>query len=454
MTLRTALSRFAAIAMASLAIASCKSSSTSVEVSKPETHVGATITTDTLKGTVKGTMLAGKTYYFTDDIVVNFGDTLLMQSGVSLIAIWDIAKTPASPQITVNGVFASLGTKAAPNYIGPPASLQGYDNVYAGLWGGIYGSPSSGDIVIKWTKLQSGGGAAGANALTPYKSGSHRYMVIFQSANANFIVEDSWFRGSIDDNVRTLGGHVSCMRNTFEFNGFNGGEGFNMKGPTVGDVAYNMFMGCGTNGPKCANTSPGAVPCTVNIYNNTIVNGGWRRVDAGRAGSSDIEAFARGSWYNNLTVNCYTGFRLVNDADIANVFYDNQYYYATSDSIQLSFYPLNGVQVKQPHDIAGATKQNNPKFVNYDVDQFAFYTTPKNSWPQAAADQPNAMNEVGTANFRLQATSPAIGKGVTAVTATTIPMMKVPTGGDFGATILPLGKDIGCYQMDGTGNQH
>jgi hypothetical protein len=58
---------------------------------------------------------------------------------------------------------------------------------------------------------------------------------------------------------------------------------------------------------------------------------------------------------------------------------------------------------------------------------------------------------VGTYNFRLQATSPAIGKGFTGFTILNV----VPVSANFGATVLtPPNKDIGAYPTDGTGNKH
>ena len=54
-------------------------------------------------------------------------------------------------------------------------------------------------------------------------------------------------------------------------------------------------------------------------------------------------------------------------------------------------------------------------------------------------------------NFRLQSNSPAIGKGYLAFS----PIASVPVDENFGSSgITGPGKDIGCYQADGTGNQH
>ena len=74
------------MAIVALTVFSCKKSDNTV-ISTPEKQVGQTITSDTLKGSVKGTMTSGKTYYFSSQVTVNAGDTLLMQSGVKLLSL-------------------------------------------------------------------------------------------------------------------------------------------------------------------------------------------------------------------------------------------------------------------------------------------------------------------------------------------------------------------------------
>ena len=82
-----------------------------VDISVPVVQAGNTIKSDTLKGSVKGTMLSGKTYYFNSDITINDGDTLLMQSGVKLIALGDGKTAATAPEIFNHGTFISLGDK-------------------------------------------------------------------------------------------------------------------------------------------------------------------------------------------------------------------------------------------------------------------------------------------------------------------------------------------------------
>ena len=79
--------------------------------------------------------------------------------------------------------------------------------------------------------------------------------------------------------------------------------------------------------------------------------------------------------------------------------------------------------------------QNNPLFVNYQLPNINYKT-------QASVD---------SYNFHLQTGSPAVGKGYQSFS----PILNVPVDPNFGSSgITGPGKDIGCYQIDGTGNQH
>lgn len=430
-----------------------------VNISQPVIQAGNAIKSDTLAGSVKGTMLSGKTYYFKSDITVNDGDTLLMQSGVKLIAIGDGTTWQKSPQISVHGTFISLGTKDQPNYITVSDAQRKYENAFGGIWGGIVCSPAAattanptplgGDLILKWTHVEFAGGPSGPNNDPAiYKQGDARYMIYFANLQKNFILEDSWIYGSKDDAIRTVGGKISIMRNTFEACGQAGGECFNMKSGTVGDLAYNMLIGSATNALKASNSGNSTVQCNVNMYNNTMVNCGFRQTKTGRGGSINYEQGARGMVYNNLIVNCRFGLRVVSDADVQNLAYDYQEFYGSTQAIVNQFNASDGVATSKTHDIRSTTpKQNNPQFYGYNVDQYDFTA---NAGPISVANQPQNLITMGTSNFRIQATSPGSGKGKTDFS----PMAAVKATGNYGTTITQPGKDIGAYQLDGTGNQH
>lgn len=451
----------------SLVLSACHKEQVSV-ISPALVQVANAIKSDTLSGTVKGVMLAGKTYYFKNDITVNDGDTLMMQAGVKLIALGDGKTSATAPEIFMHGTFISLGTQDNPNYITvanaatlhAEAQQKNYSNVFFGWWGGITctpaaatvsnPSPKGGDLILKWTHVEFGGGPAGAaDNQAFYTSGSPRYNIYFANISKNMIIEDSWFFGAKDDNIRTDGGKISVMRNTFELCGGVGGEFLNMKSGTVGDVAYNMCIGSATNSLKVSDAGSTGTQANVYLYNNTMVNGGFRQTKSGRGGAVDFEKLGNGKAYNNLFINCRFSMRVTSDAD-KNVAFDNNLFYGQTSTIVTQFYAADsypGVKASA-HDIYSTTpKDNAPVFVSYDVNQFDYAANPG---PMSYTLQPYAVVAMANGNFRLQGTSPAGGKGKTDFK----PLGTVTATGAYGTSISLPGKDLGAYQIDGTGNLH
>ncbi|MFI5201391.1 MAG: hypothetical protein ACHQNE_03295 [Candidatus Kapaibacterium sp.] len=454
--------------------------------------VGNPISMDTVHGNLFGafqtgrTLLAGRTYYMDSDVIVPAGDTLLLQPGVTVIVLGSTLQF-GTPEFQVFGTFISFGTKSQPNYLTVPANLHSYQNLMTGLWGGIACALNSGDLILKWTHIEYAGGAAGPNDPIN-KPGAARYGIWFENPTGNLIIEDSWITGSDNDPVRVNGGKISIFRNVFESNANTSGDGPNIKSGTVGDMAYNLFVGTSTNGPKLSNKGSLNPQTGINIYNNTIVTCGWRCVLSARAGSTDIEQGAYGIEYNNIIVNCRTGFRLVASpvADTADTYYDYQWYYGSSDSIVLHFCNDNldgGVQWRKPHDKIGPTGANDPMFVNYNANQVSAarftFADPFSSQlpvenvklcsPSRFSDAPVSF----TSDFHLASGSPCIGTAYTGAIKTTVATSVYPTVGTtikvpmnavtsiksasnpYGAdyTTLGLGKDFGAYQSDGSGNQ-
>jgi hypothetical protein len=242
------------------------------------------------------------------------------------------------------------------------------------------------------------------------------------------------------------------MRNTFELCGGVGGEFFNMKTGTLGDIAYNVCIGSATNSFKISDSGTSGIQCTATVYNNTIIDGGFRQTKSGRGGSIDFEKGAKGLAYNNLIVNCRFGLRITPDADYANVIYGNQGFYGSSQAVVDQFYSQDGalsvLAAEAATDIKSTTpKQNNPAFYGFDVDQYDFASNPG---PISASLQPAAIVTIGSSNFKLQGASPELNKG----NINFSPLGSVTVSGTYGTTITPPGKDIGAYQNDGTGNLH
>jgi hypothetical protein len=474
------------IGLSLLALASCSKKSDKTVISQPQIKIGQTIpNTGVLPaGSYKGTMLAGQTYTVGGDITINAGDTLLIQKGVKI-------NMTNGANFIVNGNLISLGTQDAPVTITDPRrkkatgpSVLGQDSAYVGGWGGIYASGTSKFVILKWTHLDFGGAALKA---LPFPNSNSlkvgaQFILYFMNPQGLFIMEDSWIYGSPDDATRFYGGTYNIMRNTMEKCGSDGGDGFNAKGSAVGNMAYNLIIGGATNGTKTASDGTTAGECQFTMYNNTYINDGFRNSGTfgARSGSVEIENNSRALVYNNLIVDCAFGVRIAggtgggkvyladttyNAADaITKTAYGYNYYYGDNAAITGQFVPDNRAQAVVTHpqstdipnmaaflgsnytfgltyDGSSLVGKNNPMFVNYPLPAAA------NTWVTQAS--------VDSYNFRLQPGSPAAGKGTTNANLIKPITTGIPVDQNFGSSEITLpGKDMGCYQLDGTGNKH
>jgi hypothetical protein len=459
-----------------LAMASCKKSSDTSSVSAPLKQVGAAISDSTTGGTLKGTMLTGKTYTIKRDIIVNKGDTFLVQQGVTL-------NMGDGVNIIVHGTILFIGAKGAAITVTDPnrhkttgASAYSTDEAYKGGWGGIYCDTSCHLFVAKWTHFDFGGAALQNVPFTGPTVGNS-FVMWFGCPSGNFILEDSWMYGSTDDAVRFYGGHISVMRNTLEKLGGNGGDGFNSKSGTQGDMAYNLFIGGATNGTKSSNDGGVNPQNMIAMYNNTYVNCGFRNTGTfgARAGCAEVENNSRALVYNNIIVDCLTGYRIAggnnvtakvygadtgkhSDGPINQTKYGYNLMYASNVAVANQFVPTNIAQavLTQPqstdipdmktflgagytfgatYDGTSLVGKNDPKFVNYTLPNPGYAT----------------QSSVDNFDFHLATGSPAIGKGYKGFSA----ISAVPVDPTFGASpFTPPGSDLGCYQTDGSGNQH
>jgi hypothetical protein len=440
---------------------SCNKQDDTFTVSQPNISAGTAVSdASPLCGTIKGTMLTGKTYTIGCDVIVNRGDTLLLQPGVTI-------KIAAKASITVKGTFISLGSQAQPNWISTfatktdnPDVSPSTDIAYQGSWYGINCDTSCNLFVMKWTHVEFAGATFSSVPVPGLATNTPSYGVFFQNINGNCIIEDSWFYGTTDVAVQMSLGKMSIMRNTFEKCGQFSGEAFSAKSGTVGDIAYNLFIGAATNAGKISNAGASTVQCNVNFYNNTIVNCGYRQATYAAHGASiNYEKQAKGKIYNNLLINCRLGLRIVNTADTTNTSYGNNYSYVDSQATANNIYPVGDVTHPQTTDIpdikvliptlsttyklgaaytapASILGANNPVFTNF--------TLPQLRYQQIAY--------ATGFDFHIKSSSPAASKGNTASVS---PLAVVPLGTTYGASeITPPGSDIGCYQLNSTGNHH
>lgn len=454
-----------ALACVSVIISSCKKNvNDATYISKKIVLTSVKVTGDTLCGAVKGRLQPNMTYYMTCPVTVNYGDTLIIPAGDTIAVV-----NPAA-YFLVQGSLLSLGTKSAPNWMTVPGLMK-QDNVGTAtnpstdpaftspnLWCGIQCDTGCKFLVLKWTHIEYVGATFATSPIAAVKSGATAWPVCFSNPNGVCVLEDSWIYGTVDDGIRFAGGKICIMRSTLEKVSYTSGDALNAKHGVVGIMAYNLFVGTATNGTKASDKGSGTGPtCQIDMYNNTYINGGFRQTSTAHGADIDYEQNARGNCFNNLVVNCKVGLRVVGNpaADTADLFYGNNYFYGDADSIVDQFYPVGNITIPKSTDIPTPSSYlpswyvpdtvytahaivgaNNPQFVNYPL-----------PCPSGAV-----IDYAGGFDFHLQSTSPAVGKGSTSWSPMPNP---VPVDSVWGATLITgPGMDIGCYQMNNTGNQH
>jgi hypothetical protein len=255
-------------------------------------------------------------------------------------------------------------------------------------------------------------------------------------------------------------------------------------------MAYNLFVGGATNATKSSSDGHTTRQCQMAMFNNTYINCGQRselKNQTGlKGGDIEIENNSRALAFNNLMVNCRYGLRVAGGVSGAKVYladtaqgstsdfipktaYGYNYYYADDSSMTNQFLPTNIAQavVTTPqstgipnmaaflgsnytfgkiYDGSSLVSKNNPMFTNFPLPAAA------GSWKLQAS--------IDNYKFSLSSTSPALGAGTT--TAFSVPSSAAngfalaPISNNFGVTqkYVTPGKDMGCYQADGSGNQH
>ena len=417
-------SLFSALLLITLIIlqVSCKKSS-NVDTTTP---VSNPITKDSINGFLKGTMLANKTYYVKGDIWVKSTDTLAVQPGVTVIILGNPdAAPPLIYTIHISGTLLCEGTKSSQITFKPATSNPAWPK---GYWGGIQCDSMAKVVHLIWSNISYTGG--------PDASGGAQFAfsvvgVAPSSSNGNFgsttkvVVENCSFLSGIDDCLRLMGPiTVSIKGNVVRHQGSDDGDNINIKNGVTGDVAFNYIWSAANNSIKVNTNKTVLFPQSkINIYNNTIIAGGWRKQGEPTAGIL-VDLFAQASVYNNLIINCVSGLRITAKSDTSNIKgkYGYNLFYSTIDSTRAGYYPAGDWGKPQTGDLLSTGVNNyNPMLVNLDPNV-------------------NAMTDQN--NPHLQSGSAAIGKA----------NQQAPYTPGIG-TLMPPGKDIGAYQSDGTGNQ-
>jgi len=356
---------------------------------------------ETLSGEISGTLEKG-TYVVSGDLLVPEGEELILEPGVILAFDGDGLSPDTSPELQLHGNLVAVGTAEEPIMFTVVEEKRDPDNAYEGLWGGIQAMSSCEHLILKHTIIEYSGGPARQSEA--YDAGDPRYTIHFANPEGVLVFKNSIIRNLADDGIRPQGGAQMAIVNNIFYNiGETGGEGLNIKDGSVGVVAYNLFYSMATNGSKPAGEGDGVPQTDIDTYNNTFINSGFRRAQSGRGGSINYEQGAKGQIFNNLIVNCRFGIRMRGDRlpDLDNIEYDHTHYYAYDETDQENFWPTtdldddgNPITYEKPGDII----QEDPLFVNYDVNTDKNTAIPDDSWSfYLTSDSPGLT--AGTTDF-------------------------------------------------------
>jgi hypothetical protein len=347
-------------------------------------------------GDVSGVWEKNSTYTVEGHMVVPEGESLTIEEGVTVI----MANPALATEIIVNGNLYIQGTKDNPVLFTVHDSVRTAENVMAGLWGGILCNTSSEEVLINYAIFEYSGATTTEDSPSVqrglYKAEAGEGLPLLWNSNVDgkLVVTNSIMRNCAEDIFYLEGGSLLIYNNIFHTSGVSGGEAVNIKSGCVADVAFNLFYSPNTNALKLSNADLREPQATVNAYNNTILNAGWRRPSV-KGGSVWLEDNVNAKIFNNLIANCRFGVKN-DDADERSV-YNYNYYYGYSQTCVNQFQATESKVVRGANDFAGNTAgANDPMFENYPLNTDVNNYTLNTAW-----------------DFHLKATSPAFGKGTT-----------------------------------------
>ena len=354
---------------------------------------------------VSGTWAAGSTVTVYDHMIIPVGKSLTIQEGVNV----QIADTTLKVELIVLGNLYCKGTAASPINIGVKPSLVpatvSTTKPFPALWGSILCDTTCTEMLMLHTNIKYYGAATTNNSpsvlLQLYKNAAGQtepYVNFRNHNNGKLVIEYCTFSNGKDDGIYIEGGNVIYAYNTLYQNGESGGDATNLKAGSIADLGFNFYYSPNTNAFKLSNSGSRSPQCNVLVYNNTIVNAGWRRPTV-KGGSIWYEAGVVAKSYNNLFVNDRFGIKTDAAQDPASTA-DYNFYYGYGKNTVTNFTTAKGLLAHGAHDVYSTTVgANDPLLANYVLSTDTMNSKLDPTW-----------------DFRLKTGSPAIGAGTTNIT--------------------------------------
>lgn len=404
------------ILLAALSAAVLVGCSKSDDNSNPTvTPTPAPVVKESVSGDVSGTWTKGSTYKITGHLQVPASMSLVIEEGVNVV----FSDSTVKPELIVKGNLYVVGTATNPVKFTVPDAWKTTANQWGSLWGGIIAAPTCAELLLDNVILEYGGAVTTESSpsvkagLYKAAAGNHVPAVNYSNINGKLVIVNSRLNNQNEDGFYIEGGKVLIANNKIYTVGVSGGDAINIKSGVQADVAFNLIYSPNTNALKLSNAGDRTPQAYVVAYNNTIVNAGWRRPTI-KGGSIWVEIAVRAELYNNLLANDRFGVKRdpKNPEDNRTKVSNNLYYGYTQDGVTgfqpsptapssatAPSAPLGEILTGTSDVISKTVADNDPKFVNYPL----------------STDSKNAVFNTAW-DFKLQAGSPAIGKGTTSFT--------------------------------------
>ena len=268
----------------------------------------------------------------TQSVEIAEGASLYIEPGVTVTCQAD---APVPVELVVLGNLYCMGTPAQPVTFTSSEARPA-------AWGGIICGYGSSEAVLSYVNVCYAGATPTESSLSfqnkLYKTTIDGGVPAFHFCNTNgrFAISHCFFHDNYSDHIYTTGGQGVVYGNVLADNGnaADGCEAVNVKAGCLMDVAFNTVYNACSNAFKLSNQGTSeTVPLTrVNVYNNTIVDCGWRRASNKKGGSIWVEKAVQATVVNNLLYDCRYGMKdnSKDGADMAHSRLTPNYYFAST----------------------------------------------------------------------------------------------------------------------------
>ncbi len=358
-----------------------------------------------------GSVVWTKDTTINESVEIPVGTSLYIEPGVTVTCKSEV-QVPI--EIVVLGNLYCMGTAEK------PVTFTS-DTKKPADWGGIICGYNSEEVVLNHVDVAYAGA-------TPTESSASFQNKLFKTTidggvpafhfcnvNGKFVMADCFFHDNYNDQTYFTGGQGVIVGNIFADSGnaADGGEAINVKSGCKLDIANNIIYNACTNAFKLSNAGNSElIPLTqMTVYNNTMVNCGWRRSKNKKGGSIWLEKAIAPTFVNNLVYDCRFGMKQPKQdgADLANSRVAPNYYFASTETGVKQMAKDASLGIWNDDDIkSNVAGQLNPLFKSFRQSDKMNINCEVDEVEQGA---PLAFDK--SWDFNYQADSPALSGGVT-----------------------------------------